>query len=390
MSPIWFFVLIPIFTVAFLLIRYRKKVTFLEVGVQLIIAVLLIALCKYIGFRSLVNDKEYWGNLVSDATYYETWNERVSCQHPVYCSRSVGTGKNKRRERYVCGHEHSYDVNYHAPYSEVTIKDHKGNSSTIGISDSFYKELSKKFGNSVFVDLNRNYHTINGNKYVSYWRGDPMKSQNFVTEHTYENRIQCSPSVFNYLKVDSTDRKRYSLFDYPFCDNNGLLPSILGSLVPNKDSAEQKLQFINGDLGSKKQVRVWIVLYRNQPLQAAKMQQAYWRNGNKNELVICIGVNPDNQVQWSYVFSWTEHSLIHSEIRDFVVNQKQLDLVRLSDFLYSEISEKWIRRPFAQFSYITVSPPVWAIVLAVILQILFNVFYSIWAVKNEFVNDESD
>lgn len=72
----------------------------------------------------------------------------------------------------------------------------------------------------------------------------------------------------------------------------------------------------------KHQVRVWVLLFNNLPRETGLLQEAYWVNGNKNELVICIGLNED-KIMWSHIFSWTESQTIKIELRNFIYPSKK-------------------------------------------------------------------
>jgi hypothetical protein len=87
---------------------------------------------------------------------------------------------------------------------------------------------------------------------------------------------------------------------------------------------------MNALLGRKHQIRVWVLLYRDQPRDISKRQEALWKGGNKNELVICVGLNKANEFQWAEVFSWTKREDLKVSVRDYIQAQKKLDLVALT------------------------------------------------------------
>src|SRR5207253_1813312 len=111
-----------------------------------------------------------------------------------------------------------------------------------------------------------------------------------VVEHTYENRIAASDNVLNCRFVPKEERKQYCLFDYPrskfFC------PSVLGYEHPGNIDLDKT----NALIGRKEQVRIWVLCFKNQPLQAGISQDTYWKHGNKNELVICTSLDNENKI----------------------------------------------------------------------------------------------
>ncbi len=350
------------------------------------IAVVLIIIMKVIGEKSQTRDTEYWGDLIQRIEYYEAYSmwDNETCSRQVACGTDKDGNTEYCTEYYDCSHMDYYPAHWEI----ITVSGWH-----LSISQSYYQHLVSKFkAIPKFYEMNRekecgfgDYIVDDGDMYYAEWPKTAETSQLVARTHIYENKVQCSRSVFNYQNVSEEEVKEYELYDYPKIDKNYDVATILGGdNLPGLVQAEQKLKFINGSLGPQKQLRVWILIFRNKSLSTAKLQEAYWKNGNKNEFVITIGLNNLNEVQWCYPFSWTEVQELKINTRDFVVDQKNLDLVGLSAFLYPEFQKKWIRKQFKDFSYLTVEPPLWGLIVAFILQILFNVFYAIWAVKNEF------
>jgi hypothetical protein len=356
-----------------------------EYLLQFGIAVVLIVIMKIVGEKAQTNDTEYWGDLIKKVEYYEKYSiwDHETCSRQVQCGTDSKGNAIYCTEYYDCSHLDTYPARWEA----ITVSGWN-----ISITKSDYESLVKKFqAVPQFRDMHREKEcgfgdrvVDDGNMYYAEWKGSPETSEFVSKTHTYENKVQCSNSVFNYRPVSEEDIKAFGLYHYPDI-RSYKVPTILGgSNLPELSQAEQKLQFLNGDLGPKKQLRVWILIFRNKTLSSAKLQEAYWKNGNKNEFVVTIGLNNLDEVQWCYPFSWTEVQELKISTRNFVVAQKKIDLVALADFLYPELRSKWVRKQFKDFSYLTVEPPLWGLIVAFVLQILFNVFYSIWAVRNEF------
>jgi hypothetical protein len=73
--------------------------------------------------------------------YYEDYDERVSCKHPIYCTRTHRDSKGHTyTTTYVCGHHHLYDVDYTPPQYEIVLNDRTKKS----ISAGRYTELVNK------------------------------------------------------------------------------------------------------------------------------------------------------------------------------------------------------------------------------------------------------
>lgn len=379
---IWFAVLIPLLTVVTLVAGFRKKVALAEYLIVFLAPLLLIAGFKVVADHSQISATEYLGGWVTKAEYYEEWNEKVSCRHPKYKNvtrtRTVGTGKNRHTETYTervhDGYHHSYDVDDHSPYWQVE----DSNGQIFRISAADFGGYCQRFSNKSFADLNRHYHSKDGDKYVTLWDQKPETLESTTVKHTYENRVQASDSIFKFLAVDP---KVYGLFEYPGV--NGFKQScILGNGGATMTEGEKRLDYFNATLGRIKQVRMFVLVFYDKPMQAAVDQMNYWKGGNKNELVLCVGVNASMEPQWSFPFSWTEVEILKVEARNFVMGQKTLDLVAVANWLGENVKDKWVRKNFADFAYLTVEPPEWAVWTTYIVTLLLCVGLALWATLN--------
>lgn len=378
---IWFAILIPILTVLILVVGFRKKVALAEY-LTFLVPVVLVVVFKLIADSCQISATEYLGGWVTKAEYYEEWNEKVACRHPkyktVHHTRTVGSGKNRHTESYTTqefdGYRHAYDVDDHPPYWQIL--DSNGNK--FSISTTQFGEYCQRFGNKTFVNMHRCYHTINGDKYETLWDQKPETLESTTVTHTYENRVQASDSIFKFPKVDP---KTYGLFEYPGV--NGFKQScILGNGGATMLEGEKRLDYFNATLGRSKQVRMFILLFYDKPMQAAIDQMNYWKGGNKNEFVLCIGVNADMEPQWCFPFSWTEVEILKVEARNFVMGQKTLDLVAVANHVGQGVNDKWVRKHFKDFNYLTVEPPEWAIWTTYIVTVVLCIGLALWAVLN--------
>lgn len=388
---IWAAMLIPILTAGVLYYQFRHKTLWWEFLIPFVASGILIAVCKYSTELSEVTDTEYWGGWVTHAEYYEDWNERVACVHPKYVTRTrivTRTGADGKpyttTETYqeFVGFEHPYDVAYHPEYWEVT----DSNEISQHVNKSTFERLAQQFGNREFVDLHRFYHTDDGDKYVATWRGQDATLEPYTSTHWYENRVQATHTIIEFRDVDPKER---GLYEYPDVDGY-TCPSILGDGGPGTADAERLLSIANAKLGKRKQLRMWVVLFHDQPLEAAIAQRDYWRGGNKNEFVLVIGLNGKNQVQWCYPFSWTEVEGLKVDARNFIIGQKgkELDMVSTVKWLIDACDERFERKEFADFAYLTVDPPTWGYVITFILTILLNVGLSWFIIINEYEEED--
>lgn len=327
------------------------------------------------GSKSIVEkvqttDIEYWTGWAIRGEYYEYWNERVSCKHPKYTTDIKGRSQ-------FAGYEHFYDVDEHPPYWQII----DSNGIAVYVDSTKFEYLCNKFNNRQFQDMHRFYHTANGNMYHTDYQGDEIRMETITTKHNYENRIKVSNSIFKYADVNP---KTNDLFSYPPIVDYYNQACILGNGGVTQPIAEIHLQRLNAKLGASKQVKAMILIFKDKPLQAALDQECFWKGGNKNEYIVAIGINSKEEPTWCYIISWTEVESLKIETRDFVMSQKRLDLDKTVKWLEPAIGQKFRRKHFKDFNYLTVEPPGWAVILVYVLTIAMNTGLAFWIIQNQY------
>lgn len=377
---IWSAIILPLLLAGILYVIWNHRITWWELCLQITVPIIMIAGAKGCIETSQTTQTEYWGYSTTQAEYYEAWNEKVHCRHEIPCSHPVYS-KDSNGKKYRSGwkhsndgYEHAFDVDEHDPYWQLVVS--SGN--TISVSQSTYNRLVGQFGNNTFVDLHRKYYTRNGNKYYARWMGEWDRCEPVTESHSYENRVQASKSVFNFATVNPKD---HNLFEHPGISGY-TQRCVLGEPGPSTVQGEKKIAYLNATLGASNQVRLYVLVWKNEPIQAAIDQEAYWKAGNKNEFVTCIGVNDAYEVQWSHVFSWSEMETLKAEAKQKITDQKELDLVAYADWLSQAIPEKWKRKNFHDFDYLTVDPPLSSMIWTFVITFLVSAGLGTWAIFN--------
>jgi hypothetical protein len=387
---IWFALLIPIAGTLIKAIFFRGKTVWWEYLVEYAVCFALIVGFKLGIQTTQTTDTEYWGSYMVEVWHHEGWNEYHHQTENVY-----------DEDGNVVGTRDTSWVEDHAPCVEAlmntgeTLVLETGGTSGWGSEWArkkfpWFEELKGRWTN---CETKRHYHsghTIDGDAFVTRFPL-PMKEELLMpvtTKHFWENRIQASSSVFNYPEVSKEDRAAYGLYDYAPIQGYSQT-QILGNGGPTQDAAERRLQIVNALLGKDKKVRIYVLIFRNQPIDAAMKQEALWKKGNKNEFVLCLGLNDSNKAQWAHAFSWTKVELLMVRARDYISTnfmgkEREIDLVPVVNFLASDINDKWVKRDFREFSYLSVDPPGWAILLTFFVVLLVDIGLSLWAVLNQF------
>lgn len=360
--------LIPLIT-AFVLYRYfNHRTIWWEFCIPLGVSLAFIVAMKLIIEVVQVRCDEYWGSFVSRVEYYEDWNEYI---HRI-CTRSCG-------KNCITTYDCSY-VQYHPPRWEIRTTTNE----TVSITKTQYNEIKSLFKNESFAELNRRSFTNDGDLYYSEWANDSIRAIPVTTTHTYENRIKAADqSVFHFSEVKEVDVKKYSIKDYPEIYDNYKMDVVIGDSTNDGALANKKLQYYNSLLGHKKEVKMFVFVFKNQPIEAALYQEWFLSGANMNEFILCIGIDDSRNVKWSKVLSWTRSETLKAEVKSFAQNQTSLNLSSIVDFMATKVSDSFKRRDFKEFSYLTVEPPLWAVILTYLLTIGINFGLSYWIINNE-------
>lgn len=370
----WLPLVVPFLVIPFIMIFYSHKLVWWELTLPMLPVLVTVPTMHFLGERYQTYDVERWRGWVEKVRYYEDWNEYV---HQT-CTRTVGSGKNARTETYDCSY-----VRYHPPY----WKAYSSNSEEISITENLYKKIKERFGNSLFVELNRHYYTNDGDMYESVWNHEKMKLVPTCTEHVWENRVKASTNVYNWPNVDP---KLLGLYEYPSIKDVFNDPVVLGDGGPTTKKGSSRALYWNSILAREKQVNLWILFFKNKPRSIAKDQESYWRRGKKNELVVCIGVDDHYNVTWSHVFSWTDKRDMLIDIRSHLERSTKFDLTKEVDYIAAKINKEWKRKNFSDFDYLSVDQPIWATIVSWILTILLTLGVAVYAVSNDIENPEID
>ena len=387
---IYLSLLIPFITGVVLLFFFKHKAHWLEPLIAFGITFLFIFIFKYCCEVSQTDDTEYWGGHITQATYYEEWDEEVSCSHPVYCTGTTTDSEGKTTTyEYVCGTQHLYDVDYHSPY--WNMENNLGE--TFYISQNYYHSLLERWNaNEIFVELNRDYHSIDGNKYVIEWDKKESSVELTTSTHTYENRIQASHTIMNYDEVDTSDVRKYKLFEYPkILGFNQCATLGMGGI--NYIQGIRRIDYLNGLLGSTKKLRTYVLIFKNTPEKTGFLQERYWKGGNKNEFIICIGLDKDDNIVWNHNFSWTKAEEPKINIRDYLLvnNQgKKLDMLDFANFTFKTLQSEYKYRSFKEFDYLTIEPSTTQITWCFIIVILLNVGMAWFITQNDIDPDKNN
>lgn len=311
-----------------------------------VISLILFFSALYIDERVKTTSIEYWNSFIAYAEYYEAWNEYIQ----QTCTKTdCDANNNCVTTTYDCSY-----VKYHPEYWQAitTTKE------IISITEAEYNNIVKKFRNTEFEELNRDYYTNDGDKYYSTWNNDSITAIPATTKHTYQNRIKAAnQSAFHFKKPTEKEINQYNLKQYPKFYSNYEMPFILADtgITYNSIKGNKLLRYYNAILGDKKQACVFFILFKNKPIEAAFYQEALWSGANKNEFVVCIGVDNNNKIKWCRPFSWTPIEKLKISVRNNIQDNKMLNILQHINYVCNEVNRQFVRRQFAEFKYLDVA-----------------------------------
>ncbi len=380
---------IPVFVSAILWFKYRLKTKWWEFLIPFAASFIFASIMHFSTSFLYAQKEEYWTGWIKEVNYFEEWNEKVYYTEKVEDGTEKykdSDGKTRTRKKYKYVKKSRIDT--HPAY--WTAEESNGRS--YNIDSSTYKELSRRWGHEKFIDMKRKHYSKDGDRYVSYFNNNDKDIEVATTSHLYQNKVILSRSVFNFKETTEEEKKEFGLLDYPSISGYWDAPSVLGNAVPGFDKADRRLSIFNAKYGASCQVRVWLLVFKDKTLETASLQQNYWKNGNMNEFVICVGVDRENKVKWGKVFSWTDSSSLIVEARDVVSEQtgKTVNLDSIVSWVENKVPQQWVRKSFKKdFKYININPPWWAIILTFVFTAILNFLICFWIVSNEFFDDVS-
>lgn len=356
---------LPLFVLAALLLLNRwkindEKVRFFLVTIPICLVISVIG--QFFGTSNQAKFREVWNFKVNTVRYYERWNEKVKCTHAVYRTEyytdhytdSQGKRKTRRASRRVFSHwQHPFDVDDHPPRWEA--EDERG--TTHSIDQATFESWCALWGNKKFEDLNRRFHTIDGDSYVGRWPGSFNTIYPWSEVHSYTNKVRVARSAFSFAKVSDEIKQRYPR---PVDTKSDYVIHTYG--VEHNNDHEWMMRRLNADLGPTYQIHNLILLFNADQYPSSELENVRnaWQGPNKNELVTCIGISPAHgEIVWCDVFSWMDDTTIHSIVRQEISAIGKYDNDKVLDVLRTNIQKRWKRKQFSEFDYLKISLPAW-------------------------------
>jgi len=374
----------PFVVAIILVIVCRKNIVWWEYIVLILVSVLLTLGMRSCCIADRETDVEYYGGYMVKITHYDEWDEWVV----KTCTREVPDGVDEkgntkyRTETYDCSYR-----DYHPErWTYLTNTGHEHHFCEKSEFDRAMRELG--YPKMKFKEMNRHYYTIDGDAQEYYWDGAVQHIRPLVDTHHYKNKINCSNSVFNFEEINDEEAKEIGLYDYPkiIDDDQDVILGIKPSAVTHKE-----FKYINSVYGPKKQFRMYVLIYPDKPLDISEKQKSYWKGGNKNEFIICLGYNTKTGlITWCNPFSWCDKPELEVATKRYFREHPRLaNLYQYPNWLRKHLY-LWKRKEFKDFEYIQNEPTDGQNTAILIFIIIFDLLMALFLVGNEFVNSEKE
>ena len=146
--------------------------------------------------------------------------------------------------------------------------------------------------------------------------------------------------------------------------------------------------------GARKQFRMYVLVFRNQPLEISEKQKSYWQGGNKNEFVICLGYNTKTgNIDWCNPFSWCDKPDLEIATKRYFRENPKMNLANYPMWLESHLN-LWKRKEFKDFDYIenelTKGQSIALFIIIFIMDVLMSIFFVGNEETNEGVYDDAE
>ena len=305
-------------------------------------------------------DTEVWNGVVSQKT-----REVVHCRHsyPCHCHEVCsGSGKNRScGEHCDTCYVHSFDVDW-----DVTTTD--GGTMSISTLDS--------------------QGLLQPPRWTATTVGEPSSST-----HSYTNYIKAAPDtlfrhqglVENFANV----LPPYPSEVYDYYRLNHLVE--VGGSIGDTKAWNDDLARINGELGSKKQVNIGLVLVWGEPRDFFYALEQKWIGGKKNDAFAVVGLDELNVPRWAEVMAWTKDQSLQVRLRDammaFTIPVERKTLIPV---LHDVVASQYQRKEMKEFKYLmaSVAPSPMEWLVAMLAGVAVAVGLAYFCYNNDVFGDE--
>lgn len=296
----------------------------------------------------LTRSTEYLSGYVVGVVHHFAWVERVVRYETVTVN---GKSQSVRREEHV----------YHPDVWFRLLNTGRSES----VNASYFDEMCSLWSTGRYgIAVHHPNQISGGGGEQSDWDGIEDHSDTSTYTHRYRNPLRNSNSIFLGSKITRKQARQMGLFKYPsthtYADQQVVLCHKDATPLLYLHEANRSLQFFNAFKGSSSQIHAFIIIFpASLGIEIARRQRDYWHGLNKNELLVCLGMD-GGHVAWCHTQSWMDSPVLDTTYRDYFAHHPDLatadhpDLPSLCDFIdfMSLHLNLWQRKEFSDFRYL--------------------------------------
>lgn len=359
---------------------HHSKFVWWEYVLPTSVTLICITVAKLSIETARTSDIEYHNVKIVRVVYYEaytTWRHKI-------CSRTHSSGSGKHRRTWTTHYDCSY-CDENSAYWEAVDE----NGETYRISQEKYVQVVRKWNNETKLELNRdiNYHYgcgQDGDAYVSYFDNKPEHAEVASYTSSFDNKVIVAKETFHLKEIDDSTAIKNGLHFYPKTYDYYKQQSFLG--FKNSGPYEDKFQYLNATLNKQKNCHFWYLAFYNKPINISYLQEHFWSGGKDNEVVVCVGLDENDNLQWVRSFSWTNNKRVNVEFREEIMELKTLDYNKLYNITNKTITSYYKKKNFHDYDYISVEPNKTEFIVCLIITLIVTFGVNYYCYHNEFEN----
>lgn len=334
-----------------------------------VIALLMAALIHAIALAAQCYDQEILSGAVISADHHPWWQSREKVDDYQTYTDSKGNTHSRK-----IGSHYEYTSHPERWECEAYFGPHAG-SRTYDIDEAFFRSIANKFCNgelTATTPYKSGFHK--GDKHVYVAENRTGYCLPVTTKMSFENRIKAAPSLYSYAPVP----KDAKVFKYPSCSDPFKSDRLLGtaaSSIPARD-----FDILCSSVGQIKKVNLIMIGFGDAGSEIAHLQEAAWVGGKKNDLVICYGGKDAQKPSWTYVFGWTDKTIVKANLQTIMFDSP-IDATILPK-IRAEVVKNYEIKQWNDFNYLEVEPPTWSYWVYIIAVILVQGGFWFWAHSN--------
>ena len=277
---LWFLLITP-FIIPFILKPFlRNSLSWQEMGIQGIVCAIAVIVLWQGGKMSQVHDTEIWNGVVQSKDYTDGhYQTSYSC--PPCTKSCTGSGSNKScTETCSTCYEDHYTRDWWAQLSIGRVSFDTIDTTSRSRRDAFQSARWEKCRVGESASLEKSY--------VNYVQAESVASSIYDTnweDMAFADQVPAYPRVFDHYRINRVINQAGAPDTYVRAMND-------------------KLNLHLQTVGYKKQANVVVILTNNPDQSFRYTVESKWLGGNKNDIVVFIGMDKQLKFLWADVMTF--------------------------------------------------------------------------------------